>query len=121
MPTKDIDAIWASMKAKNAPSNKTADEVDRMLKVDRKLNSGIGINDSDTVERVGDGRSSQPRPAVPETSKAGQTMNLAAVEASLPRHIASLTDPSQQTRRRALEQIKVTSQVPCMATDMART
>ena len=31
----------------------------------------------------------------------------AEVEISLPRHIAALTDPSQQTRRRALEQIKV--------------
>ena len=95
MPGKDIDAIWAAMKAKNAPRGSAdAGDVNRLM---QNLNIGRGL-DENKRGGVEDGQPAPPRPAIVE---------VAPDQASLPRHIAALTDPSQQIRRRALEQIKV--------------
>ena len=129
----DVDAVWALLKAKTAPPSSDAAKVEQMMFM---FNNGLGQKDLAPTQpsvaprgaSAGDEKTAPPAGAAaaataqPKVSVAVSAQSKAATEltelhvvsldaamldAALPRHLAALTDPSQQVRRRALEHIKV--------------
>ena len=95
MSSRDIDAIWSSLKAKNAPSTHaavTARPSDKPIAL-----STIQISDSVQITAPSLPRASTSLPAKPfDANEARQ---------ALPKLISSIQDPSPSTRKRALEQL----------------
>ena len=129
----DVDAVWALLKAKTAPPSSDAAKVEQMMFM---FNNGLGQKDLEPSQQsvtprgasAGDEKtapppdaaaaaaaqqkgsvsaSAQPRAATELTELHMVSLDAAMLDAALPRHMAALTDPSQQVRRRVLEQIKV--------------
>ena len=109
---KDVDEIWAQLKAKTAPSN--AANVDKLMQI---LHNGLNCSDSPNsygATSEGDGkRAACADPAAgrvdgkKDAILVSSDVSAEMLDVSLPRHIAALTDASPHSRRRALEQIKV--------------
>lgn len=112
---KDVDEIWAQLKAKTAPSTSNAASVDKLMQI---LHNGLICSDSPKTSGVPSGEDgkravvtacSDPAAEMVDGKKqdSSTVVSVEMLDASLPRHIAALTDPSPHSRRRALEQIKV--------------
>ena len=105
---KDVDAIWAALKAKTTPASNAVDKMMNMFNEGLDIHAGIPGS-----KLQGDGRPSCPAvdPSIEgqrESVNTSTGVSAEMLDASLPRHIAALTDPSHLSRRKALKQIKVT-------------
>lgn len=138
-PTRDVDAIWAALKAKSAPKAGNQHDVDKLM---ASFNNGVSMAELDrTMQQQASKAKYQPRSLLkeadgsetrsegtsPPVGAAGSSTSLKAQEAAvvpasfdpqhvnsrLPQCISALQDSSPQARRRALEEIKVCAMHAC--------